>query len=1553
MKRLSLMAGMLALGTLAVSGQRFGQPLERSVVAVNRSGSTIRTNVTGTGGQGNLISWRKLAQDPEGTTYNLYRRTAGSSAWTKMNSTPLTKTNYAPSSLSNNTEYAVTAIINGVESAKSRPFLYKTQPWPNVWFKFDFDDNVIRRDDYRTKFVWPMDLDGNGAYDAVVVDRLYAGAADNDDAENQSDNTATTSHKIQAYRLTGELLWTVDMGPNVNICGGQNDMVVAYDINCDGRCEVMIRASDGTRFWDKQNETWGLYAMGSSDADVDDDGIVDYRTQSKRNRPFYISVIDGATGAEIAASELKYSEVSDGSDSYTRTSRPNYMSDGYSAMDGHFCICYLDGVHPSLVMECLDRDNNKTHHNYVFTWDYDWTNGKPSNWHHSATWSRNDKRPWPAEFHQLRVADVDGDGTDEMIQGGYSINPHTGWFQSPGIGHGDRYILSDIDPDRPGLEVYAIQQSDLLGQLLYDACTAERIKEWYLPSVYDVGRGACMDVDSSRKGYELYSFTDDYIYDCKGEKTAYTRSGCGITTMFEGVWWNGDLLREELSSPGGSGWGTNLMVTQVLNKARLVEFSQESTWGTHAATGTRPAFMGDITGDWREEVILVNQNANGSTGLVGYTTNMPSDYSIYCLQQDPHYRGDCTTRGYYQHPNTGFYLGADMPLPPLPPVFTTDLRWRSGSTVESGFATFDMTQPYTPSGSQGGLDGKSLMFDLSGDNSHPIALNTTLRPSAVFLMTPRGHDYTFTGSGTLAGDMTLTKSMLGMASFNTSLAHTGLTIISEGTLAVNGTVAGPVELRAKGTLSGQATLLGDISFEAALNYEGCRLLPVGKQGVITFKKSLTLPGQVYLEVEAADGQCGHISVEGDLTLQGQNYISVVHNGLQEGSYVLAQCTGKLTADPTQLQARGLGGINYDFAIEGNKLLLVVNGTRAPANDVLWTGNENGLWDYKTPNFSLAGQPTPFVPGDAVLFGSTAANSNLTLSEQMVTTGVVFEGGQYVLSGDGSISGEGGLTVKEGADVTLNVKYSDYTGPTIVDGGRLTVINFADGGQKSSIGASPAAEGNLQLKNGGTLILSKDNMATDHIITLSDTATLNIALASSALSLKGRVRGSGYLVKDGAGQLNFNYAGTNDFAGLIIKRGIVSQGTWNSTFGRVGSPLVMAGGELRQIDVNSTSTVPEMNHSFTIAAGTSNRIVGSSRGRLNGSIHGEGALTIESKYVRFDIGPDFSDFSGTLTAKGSQWRLMSNVTNMAKTRLVLDAGTYIAHFKSGSATAASVTTRIGSLASTTSATDAVLGGESSTYEVGALGDDTQYYGLLKALRIVKTGAGKLTLRTEGSTSPITVQGGTLQLQNTTTTAMTTGQITVQKGATLQGTGMAQNVLVQQGGTLLGGLGIVSGTLRIGGNLTMQKGATLRCKLGNTSGATCINVTGNIVHNSDTLLIIIPAARKVADGDQVRVFASGFASATGSVVVKVEAENGLTYEVDTTQLNTTGIVILRQKTLLGDANGDGQVNVSDVTAIIQHILGFSQTDFDAAAADVNGDSQVNVSDVTAAINIILGK
>ena len=68
------------------------------------------------------------------------------------------------------------------------------------------------------------------------------------------------------------------------------------------------------------------------------------------------------------------------------------------------------------------------------------------------------------------------------------------------------------------------------------------------------------------------------------------------------------------------------------------------------------------------------------------------------------------------------------------------------------------------------------------------------------------------------------------------------------------------------------------------------------------------------------------------------------------------------------------------------------------------------------------------------------------------------------------------------------------------------------------------------------------------------------------------------------------------------------------------------------------------------------------------------------------------------------------------------------------------------------------------------------------------------------------------------------------------------------------------------------------------------------------------------------------------------------------NVVEVTLSDQSLKWGDVNRDGQVNVSDVTVLINMILGNLATDNETA--DVNGDGNVNVSDVTTLINIILG-
>ena len=67
------------------------------------------------------------------------------------------------------------------------------------------------------------------------------------------------------------------------------------------------------------------------------------------------------------------------------------------------------------------------------------------------------------------------------------------------------------------------------------------------------------------------------------------------------------------------------------------------------------------------------------------------------------------------------------------------------------------------------------------------------------------------------------------------------------------------------------------------------------------------------------------------------------------------------------------------------------------------------------------------------------------------------------------------------------------------------------------------------------------------------------------------------------------------------------------------------------------------------------------------------------------------------------------------------------------------------------------------------------------------------------------------------------------------------------------------------------------------------------------------------------------------------------------STTRINVDLWSKATGDINGDGEVNVSDVTALINKILGSSA--YTDAVCDINGDGEINVSDVTALINMIL--
>jgi len=124
--------------------------------------------------------------------------------------------------------------------------------------------------------------------------------------------------------------------------------------------------------------------------------------------------------------------------------------------------------------------------------------------------------------HNLRSVDLNGDGLDESVNGGYAIKGmerFSGISHSAGITHGDRWHISDLDPTRPGLEGWGVGQSSGYDWYYYDAKDGKVLRK-YGPGVQDMNRGTCGDVDPAEKGYECLG-TDGKVWNNSDLSTAW------------------------------------------------------------------------------------------------------------------------------------------------------------------------------------------------------------------------------------------------------------------------------------------------------------------------------------------------------------------------------------------------------------------------------------------------------------------------------------------------------------------------------------------------------------------------------------------------------------------------------------------------------------------------------------------------------------------------------------------------------------------------------------------------------------------------------------------------------------------------------------------------------------------------------------------------------------------------------------------------------------------------------------------------------------------------
>lgn len=596
--------------------QRHMEHLGRGVVAVRQTDNKV------------FISWRMLATDPENIAFNVYRTTDNKKPL-KLNRRPLTGPTHFMDSLLNpeaKNAWFVKPVVNNKELEASTSFSLAADPSAGHYINVPLE----APEGYTPSDASVGDLDGDGEYELVI--HMTGRGRDN------SQKGITDEPVLQAYKLDGSMLWSINLGKNIRE-GAHYTQFMVYDLDSDGRAEVACKTADGTR--DGLGKVIG-------------DASADHRNENGYvlRGPEYFTIFDGQNGAALATTDYIPARHPDTLEP-TEAQLKELWGDGYGNRMDRFlaCIAYLDGERPSVVM-------TRGYYTRTVLAAYNWREGKLSNiWTFDSDASTENRAYRGQGNHNLSVGDVDADGQDEIIFGACVIDDNGKGLYSTGLGHGDALHFSDLDPQNAGLEIFDIQERfDDAGMHFRNAQTGEIY--WKKPSVKagddgeGPGRGNAFDIDPRYPGAECWVKGANItgLYTAKGEKITDSAPGsCNF-----GIWWDGDLLRELLDKNTIYKWDWENSV----QKPILTAEACTSNNGTKAT----PVLSADLFGDWREEVIW---RTTDNRELRIYTSTIPTQYRFPTLMQDPVYRLGVAWQNvaYNQPPHVSFYLGEGMKMP--------------------------------------------------------------------------------------------------------------------------------------------------------------------------------------------------------------------------------------------------------------------------------------------------------------------------------------------------------------------------------------------------------------------------------------------------------------------------------------------------------------------------------------------------------------------------------------------------------------------------------------------------------------------------------------------------------------------------------------------------------------------------------------------------------------------------------------------------------------------------------------------------------------------------
>lgn len=1487
-KKLFATSALALLVSMGANAQRFTDKLDRGLVAVKTT-------------KGVYCSWRIQTDEYYDVKYNLYRD------GTRVNAEPLDVSNFTDASGSESSQYTVKAVLNGVEQQASKAATVFKSNYKEIKIKHDASLKAT----YEPNDACCADVDGDGEVEILMKfnnkeegEQLYP---KNGPTIN---GVATKEYSMLAcLKQDGTVLWWVNCGPNMGDFQNNEQNIVGYDWDMDGKAEVVMRLEEGSTVHMADGTTYTIGANGKNGSSWTNyrepkaSGSVEWFTHYGKEFLWYC---EGATGKPYQCIEFPLKRLEDG-----ETDLKAAWGDGYGHRSSKyfFGAPYLDGKHPSIFLgrgiytrhKFIAYDVDPKTHDLKVRWK--WTNNQPGS-------------PWYGQgYHNYIVADVDWDGRDEIVWGSMVIDDNGMGLSTTGLGHGDAQHIGDFNPYIHGQEMFACNE-DNPSNNYRDATTS---KIYYRKTdTNDDGRCLAGNFYNDFPGAVGHSAHDTPISTVTNEHVSTNTNGLSMNFR---IYWDGDLLEEcfnntEVTKPGVGTIATFL--------------------GAYSNNGTKatPCYQGDIFGDWREEVI--ERTADNNIRI--YTTNEPTKWRNYSLWYDHQYRNGMVWQpcGYNQPPHVSYFLGELEGITIAPPPLTTTGREEVGSSISKA------------------LDGKHALLATTGDATVSVAegaspaIFTDNAPSWVqgtAASECRTKDteikytyytHTLTG-GAFTGGMRLVKQGDGTLVLpNVKQTYTGKTDVWAGTLQFDGTMeSSPVWLNRFAELNSNG---GNFKGGIKADY-GSVIRPGGKESIGTLTtSSLDLGFGARVVFDAKDGNvdklvAAKMSIEKKYWKNGPQYNTPVFEfatAPAPGTYTLAE-VGELTGKLSDIVVEGLDGHKFSLEYTDGKIILNLSDTR-DSESCVWTGEKGSVWDLmSTENFSSSDKM--FVTGDELTFNDDAATSNVSIAEDVTPGNLYFKNDKkvYSLAGKGSILGEGSLNV-EGTGTVYVKNTNKYSGGTNVKGGTLipTTLANKDGLEYGSLGA---ADNTITLSNNGTLKVTTGMTASHPIVLGENGGAIN---NTGTLILNGGIKkGAGKnrdLYKMGAGTLQLNSIA--DFDVLYINQGTVydfQDGHFS------GKTIVLNGSKVVLQASNSIYSGNSDNVNIEVPKGKSGIWYPDGRCDYTGKLTGEGTIDIYGTWIRCPFKGDWSKFEGTINAKRGNKNVYEPVFDFNNTYGIPLATLNVdsrftkdyAFCTNGKSFAIGALTGSGYISN-----GGNFGSGANTLTIGGKNTNFEFKGSINGSNVVKNGTGIWTISSEdvlANAKSLKIVDGVVKLNKATATSSMTAPtvLYVRNEGELRGVGCTYGVSLLKGGILRPGSNAETaqtnntGVINILKNLNAVVGSSIyvnktkadsisvNAYTGSKSPAWAfLNVGGNAVLNG-TIYVTYKDTWTPAVGDYVRVLDCA-GSISGNPTFELQAlPAGL--EWDTTPFLSTGTIRVAVSTGIKEVGLDGGSFKADVYTI----------------------------------------